>query len=104
MDVLAGRWTVVVLARLGEHELRFAELGRLIPGISEKMLAERLRKLVNEGIVERRQVSDAPPHVLYKLSDDGRSLVAALQGLHDWGAAWASVRGYEIAPGDRRPV
>lgn len=97
MDVLGGKWTVVLLAQLKERDLRYAELRKRMPGISEKVLAERLRALVDQGLVHRTQVSATPPHVSYSLNECGRTLVPALEALHAWGREWAQQNGYDIS-------
>ncbi|MGI9595152.1 MAG: winged helix-turn-helix transcriptional regulator [Acidimicrobiales bacterium] len=89
MEVVGGKWTPVILAHVKEAPRRFSELRRLIPDISEKMLAQRLRELEAEGIVERTVVSDTPPHVEYDLTSAGRSLEPALEALYRWGEDWA---------------
>jgi len=96
MDVLGGKWATVILAHLKERPCRFSDLRRLIPGISEKMLAQRLRELTADGLIDREVVEVTPPNVLYRLSDDGRSLTPALQALHSWGEQRAADRSLRI--------
>ncbi len=98
MDVLGGRWTTVVLAHIKESPRRYSELKRLIPDISEKMLAQRLRELEAVGIISRTVLNDTPPHVEYDLTDNGRSLGPALQALYDWGEHWAQLHDLTIEP------
>lgn len=98
MEVIGGRWTPVVLAHLKESPRRFSQLRRLIPDISEKMLAQRLRSLEAEGMVIRTVISDTPPHVEYQLSDAGLSLIPTLQALYDWGEHWSTINGLTIDP------
>jgi len=91
VDVIGGKWTPVVLAQLKENDcLRFSQIRRLIPDITEKMLTQRLRELEQLGIVHRTLVSATPPHVEYALTAEGRSLAPVLQAMHDWGAQWAT--------------
>jgi DNA-binding HxlR family transcriptional regulator len=95
MDVIGGRWRVVLLARLKEGVHRYGELRRRMPGISEKMLSQRLRELEADGLISRRDLGTVPPHVEYELTEEGRSLVPVLQALYDWGAARADRDGIE---------
>ncbi len=95
-EVMGGKWTAVVLAHVKEAPRRFSELRRLMPHISEKMLTQRLRSLESDGLLSRTVVSNTPPHVVYDLTDDGRSLAPALQALYDWGARRAEARGLRI--------
>ncbi|CAN5874212.1 helix-turn-helix domain-containing protein [soil metagenome] len=90
MDVIGGKWTPVVLAHLKEAPRRFSQLRRLIPDITEKMLTQRLRELEAGGIISRTVLGATTPHVVYDLTDDGRSLAPVLQALYDWGDRWAT--------------
>ena len=89
-DILGGRWRTVILARLKEGVRRYGELRRLIPGISEKMLTQRLRELETEGLITRRDHGTVPPHVEYDLTGEGRTLIPVLQAMYDWGTARAA--------------
>jgi DNA-binding HxlR family transcriptional regulator len=93
VDVVGGRWRTVILSRLKEGVHRYGELRRLIPGVSEKMLTQRLRELEADGLVSRRDLGTVPPHVEYDLTDEGRSLAPVLQALYDWGVARAERTG-----------
>jgi DNA-binding HxlR family transcriptional regulator len=96
VDVVGGRWRTVILARLKEGVHRYGELRRLIPGISEKMLTQRLRDLETDGLVSRHDRGTVPPHVEYDLTDEGRSLIPVLEAMYDWGVARAARTGTEI--------
>ena len=85
MELIGGKWTSVILAQLKQRPLRFSELRRLIPDVSEKMLTQRLRQLEGDGLVTRSVLSSTPPHVSYDLSDEGRSLAPVLLSLFEWG-------------------
>jgi DNA-binding HxlR family transcriptional regulator len=80
-----GRWKLLILFHLfGGKVLRFSDLQRAIPGISEKMLAQQLRRLDADGIVQRTVHSQVPPKVEYQLTDWGQSLCPALDALLKW--------------------
>ncbi|MFG2909590.1 winged helix-turn-helix transcriptional regulator [Kitasatospora sp. NPDC048286] len=86
MDVIAGRWKVSILWALGERpRCRFGELRRLLPGITEKVLAAHLREMEADGIVHREAYEEVPPRVEYELTEAGRRLNTALGPLGDWG-------------------
>jgi DNA-binding HxlR family transcriptional regulator len=73
IDSLTGLWGLLILRALSENEvLRNAELKRLVPGISEKMLAQTLRRLERIGFIERVSYPEIPPRVEYSLSKIGR--------------------------------
>jgi DNA-binding HxlR family transcriptional regulator len=75
---------VKVLAEAAPDEVRFADLRRRIPGISQKMLSVTLRSLVRDGLVARRVQPTVPPSVYYRLTELGRSLEGPLAFLRTW--------------------
>lgn len=87
LDRIGTKWTsltVKVLADAGPDEVRFADLRRRIPGISQKMLATTLRSMAADGLVERRVEPTVPPRVHYRLTELGRSLDVALAAVRTW--------------------
>jgi DNA-binding HxlR family transcriptional regulator len=83
--ILEGRWKLVILFHLfGGRTLRFSDLERAIPGVSQKMLAQQLRQLERDGIVTRTVHPEVPPRVEYRLTDWGQSLCPALDQLLTW--------------------
>ncbi|WP_067565086.1 winged helix-turn-helix transcriptional regulator [Nocardia acidivorans] len=87
LDRIGTKWTsmaVKVLAQAAPGELRFAELRRRIPGVSQKMLSVTLHSLVRDGLVVRRVEPTVPPRVHYRLTELGSSLELALAGLRTW--------------------
>ncbi|WP_306328980.1 winged helix-turn-helix transcriptional regulator [Streptomyces venezuelae] len=86
MDVVSGKWKVLILWELDHHGVRrFAELRRGLPGVSEKMLVQHLREMEEDGLVHREVYAEVPPKVEYSLTARGRSLNAALAPLGAWG-------------------
>ena len=85
IDVIGGKWKALILWWLRQRTYRFAELRRLMPGITEKMLTQQLRELEADGIVDRRVYPTVPPKVEYSLTEYGRSLEHALQAICEWG-------------------
>lgn len=86
VNVLSGKWKVQILWHLSFGSLRFAEVRRKLPGISEKVLAEQLRQLEMDGVVERAATETTPPQVTYSLNDAGRRLMPMMEQLCDWGS------------------
>lgn len=87
LDRIGTKWTSMVVKMLAEAdpgELRFAELRRRIPGISQKMLSVTLQSLVRDGLVERRVELTVPPAVHYQLTGLGLSLEEPLSALRVW--------------------
>lgn len=87
LDHVTSRWGVLVLVSLVDVPLRWSELGRRVEGVSDKMLAQTLRTLQEDGLVDRNVQPTSPPTVEYSLTDRGRELVARLLPLIEWIAA-----------------
>jgi DNA-binding HxlR family transcriptional regulator len=85
LDVIGGKWKVLILWPLHTAPRRFGELRREVPGISEKMLIQSLKEMELDGIVTRRDFKEVPPRVEYALTEFGTSLCAALSPLCEWG-------------------
>jgi DNA-binding HxlR family transcriptional regulator len=86
--MLEGRWKMVIIFRLfDEPVLRFSELERAIPGVSQKMLIQQLRELERDGIVQRTVYPQVPPKVEYRLTDWGQAMCPALDALLEWATA-----------------
>jgi DNA-binding HxlR family transcriptional regulator len=85
LDVIGGKWKVLILWQLHPQPRRFGELKRLVPGISEKMLIQQLREMEADGIVHRQVYHEVPPKVEYSLTVFGVSLNKALTSLCEWG-------------------
>jgi DNA-binding HxlR family transcriptional regulator len=85
LDVIGGKWKVLILWALREEARRFSELRRLVPGISEKMLIQHLKEMDADGIVTRTDFKEVPPRVEYALTRFGESLCDALAPLCEWG-------------------
>lgn len=79
LDVLGGKWKTVILARIKQSSMRYSDLRRMIPALSEKMLSQRLKELVDAGFVSLEVDSDGKQR--YTLTRDGRDL-----------AVWCAVR------------
>jgi len=87
LDRIGGKWTsmaVKVLAEAEPHEVRFAELRRRMPGVSQKMLSVTLQSLVRDGLAVRRVEPAVPPRVHYRLTDLGLSLEVTLAAVRAW--------------------
>jgi DNA-binding HxlR family transcriptional regulator len=86
LDVIGGKWKVLVLWHLAPKPRRFGELRRAVDGISEKMLIQQLREMERDGIVARKDFHEVPPRVEYSVTMFGVSLMEALRPLCDWGS------------------
>lgn len=88
VEVLDGKWTILVVRDLLAGTKRFGELRSSLTGISPKTLTDRLRGLEEDGLVERRIYAEVPPRVEYSLTPAGRTLEPVLVALADWGRAF----------------
>ncbi|MEU5692903.1 helix-turn-helix domain-containing protein [Actinosynnema sp. NPDC020468] len=92
MEVISGKWKVLILWALRDGHRRFGELRRLVPGVSEKVLIQQLRELEADGIVLREMFAEAPLRVEYSLTARGTALDEALKPLGAWGREHLAVR------------
>jgi DNA-binding HxlR family transcriptional regulator len=88
-EILADRWTVLIVRELLADINHFNELERGLPHMSRALLAERLRRLERSGVLERRVLSRRGRHTEYRLTPAGRELQRLIDILGEWGARWA---------------
>ena len=85
LKFLEGRWKLLILFQLfGGQIMRFSELERAIPGITQKMLGQQLKQLEMDGIIKRTAYPEVPPRVEYSLTQWGQDLCPALDALLTW--------------------
>jgi DNA-binding HxlR family transcriptional regulator len=84
MDNIGGKWNSLMILSLAEGPLRFSQLRRLIPDISQRMLTQTLRDLQRDGYLSRTVYPTQPPSVEYGLTDLGRSFLVVLRLFVDW--------------------
>ena len=88
IDLIGGKYKAVILWHLTDGTKRFSEFKRLMPEITEKMLAQQLRDLENDGLITRTVYPVVPPKVEYDLSEFGLTIVPVLQAMCDWGSGY----------------
>lgn len=81
---ITSRWGLLILLALSDETLRFSELRRKVGGVSEKMLAQTLQSLEEDGFVDRRSFPVVPPHVEYSLTPLGIEVKDQVSGLANW--------------------
>jgi len=96
--LLGKRWSGVILGLLLQGPARFAVLARTIPGISERMLSDRLAELASAGLVVRTVLAGPPLGVVYELTESGRALGPGLLELGEWAERYMGPKS-RIAPG-----
>jgi DNA-binding HxlR family transcriptional regulator len=95
LQVFGGKWKTVIMCYLKVRPLRYAELRRFIPALSDKMLTQRLHELVEVGLVTRRRISQEKTDA-YTLSARGQSLSTILVELYTWGDTHAESFGVKV--------
>jgi DNA-binding HxlR family transcriptional regulator len=100
--LLGKRWSGVILGVLLEGPAHFAVLARTIPGISERMLSDRLDELSRAGLIDRKVLDGPPFGVVYQLTDSGRAIGPGLLKLGEWADRYMEARPKHKAPRSRR--
>jgi len=88
LEVIEGKWTLLILRELLGGTKRFGELRRAIDDVNPKTLTDRLRTLEQHAILQRELFPEIPPRVEYTLTEKGRALAPVLQALAMWGTQW----------------
>ncbi len=84
-NIIGGQWSLVICSWLLNGKLRFGELKKLLPSITERMLTLQLRKLEEHKIVKRTVYAEVPPRVEYELTEIGKDLRPVIKQLEKWG-------------------
>jgi DNA-binding HxlR family transcriptional regulator len=84
LDRIGDKWVTLLLVALSEGPLRYGELSRAVPGVSQKMLTQSLRGLERDGLLARTVTPSVPVRVDYELTPLGRSLLPVLKAIKDW--------------------
>ncbi len=85
LSLLGGKWTLLVLFKINTNTVRYGELKRSIPGISEKVLIQVLKSLVENKLVAKKSYPEIPPRVEYKLTRRGLNVLPVIDKLADFG-------------------
>lgn len=88
IELIGKRWTGAIVFALTGRPLRFGELARAVPGLSDRLLSKRLQELEREGLVRREVEAGSPVRVTYSLTEAGSELGPALAELKAWGRRW----------------
>ncbi|OQY20340.1 MAG: transcriptional regulator [Desulfobacteraceae bacterium 4572_35.1] len=85
LEIIGGKWKALILWHLSYKTLRFSQLKRRLPRVTQKMLTQQLRELERDGVVYREVYPQVPPKVEYSLTGLGSSVVPLLQQMCEWG-------------------
>lgn len=93
IELIGRRWTGAILRSLYAGQCRFSDIAHGVPGLSDRLLSERLKELEHEGIVIRTVYPETPVRIEYRLTPKGRALGTVLEAVSDWAHVW-------LAPAD----
>jgi DNA-binding HxlR family transcriptional regulator len=91
IEIIGRRWTGVIVRALLGGGTRFSQIRATIPGLSDRLLSERLKELEAEGIVERRVLSETPVRIEYHLTPKGEALAGVVQAASAWAEHWLAL-------------
>ena len=89
LQLVGGKWKLLIIFQLAEAPLRLSELRRNIPDISEKMLIQELKHLTDSNLVIRENYGEVPPRVVYSLTDKGRNALPLIGSMRDFAVSYA---------------
>lgn len=88
IDLIGGKWKALLLWNLSVRTLRFGELQRQFPTLTQKMLTQQLRELARDGLIERKSYNEMPPRVEYSLTEFGMTIMPVLHAMNHWGTSY----------------
>ena len=94
LEIIGGKWKLVILYNLFEGTKRFGELRRAMPNVTQRMLTRQLRELEEDGLVRRKVYRQVPPKVEYSLTDTGESLESIVRQIDEWGDWYLGRHGF----------
>ncbi len=89
VEMIGRRWTAVIISAVRNGANRFSEITKMVPGLSDRLLSERLKELEAEGILERVVVPSTPVRIEYNLTDKGQDLAPVMRLLSAWAHKWS---------------
>lgn len=108
VELIGRRWSGAILRSMMSGAHRFSEIGAAVPGLSDRLLSERLKEFEATGIAERTVIPDTPIRVEYRLTDKGHGLMPVVTALTNWAEEWLGTgipcdANTPTVPGDGRP-
>jgi DNA-binding HxlR family transcriptional regulator len=88
IELIGKRWSGAIIWALGEGPLRYADLKRAIPGLSDRLLSQRLKELEEAGLMKRTVEEGFPVRVSYGLTEKGEELKPTIDGIREWARDW----------------
>jgi DNA-binding HxlR family transcriptional regulator len=88
VELVGRRWSGAILRALMSGATRFSDIQAAVPGLSDRLVSERLKELDAEGIVERIVIPETPVRIEYRLTEKGLALLPAIEALSEWAENW----------------
>jgi DNA-binding HxlR family transcriptional regulator len=88
VELIGRKWTGAILSSMQMGRTRFTEIAAMVPGLSDRLLSERLKELESEGIVTRIVTPDTPVKIEYRLTEKGEALEGVTAAISDWAENW----------------
>src|SRR3954447_23359045 len=104
VELIGRRWTGAIIRAMRSGCVRFSDISHAIPGLSDRLLSERLKELESEGIVERTVYPEIPVRIEYRLTEKGRDLDEVMQAIGDWSGRWMDEVHEQAADSERAVV
>jgi DNA-binding HxlR family transcriptional regulator len=104
VEILAKRWTALIVKVLLAGPLRFSELAGQLEVVSDRVLSERLKELEQEEIVKRQVLAETPVRVEYSLTEKGQALAPVLAAIEEWSYKWIELDPAMVAASGGHPV
>ena len=102
-ELVGKRWTGAIIFAVFHGKERFADIAATVPGLSDRLLAERLKELTEQGVLERHVAEDAPGRPCYRLTHKGLDLRDVMIALHRWATEWSQAAP-DQSPGTDPPL
>ena len=102
-EIIGSKWTPLIVRDLARGTCRFSELQRSLHGISPKTLSERLKRLEESAIIDRRCYAEVPPRVEYSLTEKGHALLPVIESMREFGRTWLPNEDCDDRPGSIIP-
>ncbi|HEX3013302.1 MAG TPA: helix-turn-helix domain-containing protein [Methanobacterium sp.] len=90
IDEIGGKWKPLILWALKDGKMRFSEINRSLPAITQRMLTKQLRELEKDNLINRKVYAEVPPRVEYSLTAKGESVIPILEELCNWGKEYCA--------------
>lgn len=92
LEIIGRRWTGAILRALLAGRTRFNEISSTVPGLSDRLLSERLKELEGEGVIDRTVTPSTPVRIEYSLTEKGEALAPVIEAIATWAVRWVGQR------------